>query len=277
MSPEQPLQITLPTEFEQVHHDALIAFLTDNRRLNSETWRHLYVGIDLLSRAEVISGNSRRTFKQTYADLIDKPLSNSFIEQLLKTKNVLTESPKISATFARKITPLLQENGLLSREVPTSVLLQGYCLYWWQSFARGYAFEIFIKRDLQNSGIQFQMHDLMNEEDRYSPADLIVQNLLGDIKTSTYFLQDQWQGSLRNDFYITRVYEKGHERTLVVFQKPHAWQAIGGIETIRGTFLNILDLLPAAVELERHGTILIVIDYETWKRLVSQLQSGERA
>ena len=132
-------------------------------------------------------------------------------------------------------------------------------------------------RDLQNSGIQFQMHNLMNEEDRYSPADLIVQNLLGDIKTSTYFLQDQLQGSLRNDFYITRVYEKGHERTLVVFQKPHAWHTIGGKEPIRGTFLNILDLLPNAVELEQHGTILIVIDYETWKHLVYQLQSGGRA
>ena len=128
MSPEKPLQIILPAEFEQVHHDALIAFLTDNRRLNSETWRHLYVGIDLLSRAEVISGNSRRTFKQTYSDLINKPFSNPFIEQLLDTSDVLVESPKITATFARKITPLLQENGLLRRDVPISFLLQGYCL-----------------------------------------------------------------------------------------------------------------------------------------------------
>ena len=76
---------------------------------------------------------------------------------------------------------------MLRRDVPYSILLQGYCLYWWQSFARGYAFEVYIMQDLTADGIQFQMHDVRNWVERYSPADLVVLDLLGDIKTSIYF------------------------------------------------------------------------------------------
>ena len=132
-------------------------------------------------------------------------------------------------------------------------------------------------RDLQANRIAFKMHDIRNQDDRYSPADLVVQNLLGDIKTSIYFLQWQWQGELRNDFYITRLFEKGREHTLVVFQKPSAWNSIEGGDTTPGTLETILDLLPTPIEIKLRGIILIVVDYETWKDMVRQKQLGEGA
>lgn len=107
----------------------------------------------------------------------------------METEDLSVEGSRLAAQYARQIRPVLQSAGLLKRDVPYSVLLQGYCLYWWQSFARGYAFEVTIMRDLFADGIDFKMHDVRSKVERFSPADLTVLDLLGDIKTSIYFLQ----------------------------------------------------------------------------------------
>lgn len=277
MTQDPPLQFIIPFEFTQEHHDALVAYLIDSRGLNTAVWRQLYEGIDLLDKAQVVTPTATRTFHHVYDELIGRPFANQYIEQLLETSDVVAESPKIAASFARQIRLILQEAGLLKRDVPYSILLQGYCLYWWQSFSRGYTFEVYIMRDLTADGIEFQMHDIRSRGERYSPADLIVLNLLGDIKTSVYFLQWSLPDELPNDFYITRLYEKGRERTLVVFQKPDAWDVIDGGITIPGTLETILDLLPPPIEIKLRGIILIVVDYETWKQMVRRKQSGAGA
>lgn len=122
------------------------------------------------------------------------------------------------------------------------------------------------------SQIVFAMHDMRNRAERYSQADLIVLDLQGDIKTSTYFLQESSNSPLANDFYITRLYEKGRIRTLVVFQKPGAWHKIGGRAAVSGKLENVLDLLPRPVILERATNVLIVVEYATWKNLVQKVQ-----
>jgi hypothetical protein len=129
-------------------------------------------------------------------------------------------------------------------------------------------------RDLEASGIEFQIHDIRSRIARYSPADLVVLDLLRDIKTSIYFLQWQSQGQLPNDLYVTQLYGKGREQTLVVFQKPFAWNLLDGGPAVPGTLETILDLLPFPVQIEQHGIIMIGVDYETWKQLVLQKQSG---
>lgn len=275
MSPEQFLQFSIPSEFTQKHHDALMTYLTDSRSLDTVVWQHLFHGIDLLDTAQVSTPSVTQTFRQVYGELIERPFANQYIQQLLETKDVMAESPALSANSARQIRPILQEAGFWKREVPSSILLQGYCLYWWQSFSRGYTFELFIMRDLLAGGIEFQMHDIRQPAERYSPADLIVLNLLGDIKTSIYFLQEPSANKLPNDFYITRLYEKGRERTLVVFQKPAAWEVIEGGATKPGTLETILELLPTPIEIEQRGIMLIVVEYETWKQMVRHKQSGE--
>lgn len=275
MSQDPPLRIILPSVFTQAYHDALLAYLTDSRGLTTAVWRQLRKGIDLLDEAQVITPTATRTFRQVYEGLIGRPFADHYIQQLLAMSDVIAESPKIAAHYARQIRPILQEADFLKRDVPYSILLQGYCLYWWQSFSRGYAFEVYIMRDLTAAGIEFQMHDIRNQVERYSAADLVVLNLLGDIKTSVYFLQEPLPDKLPNDFYITRLYEKGRERTLVVFQKPAAWEVVEGGRTRPGTVETILDLLPTPIEIQLHGIILIVVDYETWKQLVRRKQSGE--
>jgi hypothetical protein len=118
------------------------------------------------------------------------------------------------------------------------------------------------------------MHNIRSRIARYSPADLVVLDMLGDIKTSIYFLQWQSQGQLPNDFYVTQLYGKGREQTLVVFQKPFAWNVLDGGRTVPGTLETILDLLQSPVQIEQRGIILIVVDYKLWKQLVLQKQSG---
>lgn len=275
MNSEPKLQIILPDTFTQEHEWILTIYLSDDRRLNTATRQKLYEAIDLLSQAEVKSDTSSSTFRQVYDQYVDQPFANSYFEQLLTLTDVTTQSSTLTAEFARQIASILEQASLLTHDVPQGYLLFAYCVYWWQSFARGYAFEVEIMRDLEASQLDFTMHNLLSSGERYSQADLIVLGLLGDIKTSTYFLQLQSNESLANDFYITRLYDKGRIRTLVVFQKPHAWQRIGGKETILGDLNHVLDLLPQPVQLMQPELTLIVIEYEDWKEMVRRVQADE--
>lgn len=225
-----------------------------------------------MDKAQVITLRGKRTFRQVYEREIDLRLADPYIEQLLALSDVVTDSPALTAAFARQIRPALERAGLVHRAVPESWLLLAYCVYWWQSFARGYAFEVEIARDLQASGVEFHMHNIRHRAERLSPADLVVLDLLGDIKTSTYFLQVE-TGALPNDFYITRLVEAGRRRTLVVFQKSSAWERING-DTVDGTLTEVMALLPQPVRLRRGGWELIVVEYEVWKQKVLQVQRG---
>lgn len=50
MSQNSPLKFNIPTEFTQEHHDALMAYLIDDRFLKAVVWRQLFKGIDRLTR-----------------------------------------------------------------------------------------------------------------------------------------------------------------------------------------------------------------------------------
>ena len=267
------MQFEIPKTVSKIHEQALAAYLARTQNLSQDAWPHLFQAINLLDNAQIITDDSGQTFRQAYDKYVGQPFANEFIDQLLATGDVTKESPVLTAVFARQIQPTIAKVGLLQRDVPESWLFLTYCVYWWQSFARGYAFEVEIMRDLSASNIEFQMHDIRSRVERYSPADLIVLKLRGDIKTSTYFLKWDKQGRLPNDFYITRLFEKGQERTLVVFQKPFAWEVIEGGETVPGTLENILFLLPTPIHIEQHGIMLIVVDYKTWKQMVRRKQA----
>ena len=247
-------------------------YLQDERRLTPDMWRLLYEAIELLDQSEVQIGQTRYTFRQLYNQHIDQALADEYIAQLVLLTDPIAQFSALTATFARRIAPILDQAQLRSRSTPQSFLLFAYCVYWWQSFARGYAFEIEIKRDLEASQIAFTMHDIRSQTERYSQADLMVLAMMGDIKTSVYFLQESVKHSLTNDFYITRLYEQGHARTLVVFQKPFAWRRIGGGITISGELETVLKLLPQPVQVTQANTVLIVVTYEAWKELVKQTQ-----
>ena len=268
---QQPLFLINPN-FSTAHQRVLTVYLQDERRLTTDLWHLLYEAIELLDQSVVQIDQARYTFRQVYNQHIDQPLADSYIEQLISLTDLAGQFPTLTATFARRIGPILDQAQLRSRNIPQSFLLFAYCVYWWQSFARGYAFEVEIKRDLEASKIAFTMHDIHRRSERYSQADLVVLAMMGDIKTSIYFLQESSERSLPNDFYITRLYEQGHARTLVVFQKPFAWRRIGGRNATSGELENVLKLLPQPVQVTEANTVLIVVTYETWKDLVRQIQ-----
>jgi hypothetical protein len=265
------MTVILPSSFGQKHERVLTIYLA-GKPLATAAWRTLYEAVDLLSQAQVSRQSGLQTFRQLYDAYVDQQLADKYITRLLALSDIKLQSPKLTAVFAQQVQPILEQNGLLRKGDPQSWLLWAYCLYWWQSFARGYAFEVEIMRDLTASNISFDMHDIGNRTERYSPADLIVLGLLGDIKTSTYFLQFPSRGNLPNDFYITRLYAKGKEMTLVVFQKPTAWQTVGGGTAVSGKLEAVINLLPQPVQLKKFDTTLIVVDYEMWKQMVLQVQ-----
>jgi hypothetical protein len=144
-----------------------------------------------------------------------------------------------------------------------------YFLYWWGSFARGYAFEVEIFRDLQSSGIEFQAHDLSDHQARYSPSDLTVSNMAGDIKTSIYFVQVA--RPFQHDFYIVRLFVQGQPYTLAVLLQPLAWNKING-DTIDGTLESVVTQFPHPVRIQQGNHELVAIDYAEWKARILRLQ-----
>jgi len=264
--------IQIPTSFLPTHRAVLYAYLADDRQLTRDQWRLLYEAIDALDQAQVTTQGQTFTFRQIYWEQVDSVFADAYIAQLVELDNV-RESSALAASFARRVSATLKESRLIHREHPSSWMLWAYCIYWWQSFARGYAFEVEIFHDLTASGLSFAAHDVLNRSERLSPSDLVVLDLLGDLKTSVYFLHTE-TGELPNDFYITRLRETGHERTLVVFQKTHAWEKING-ETVNSTLDDVLTLLPRPVRLQQGEYELIVVEYKVWKQKVLRVQQGE--
>ncbi len=269
------MRIVIPGAFTARHQDVLTRYLADDRLLRSAEWQLLYQGIDILDAARVQTDVGTGTFRQLYHRHIDACSATSYLERLLALEDIKAQSPALIAEFARRIAPHLQQAGLFLPDVPLTWLFYTYCVYWWQNFARGYAFEVQIVRDLRASGVEFYSHDIRDPVERRSAADMVVLNLTGDVKTSTYFLRLASSRGLPNDFYVTRLWTGGQRRLLVVFQKPAAWEKIDG-DTVEGRLSDLLRLLPRPVKLRQDDVVLIVIDYATWKRRVLQVQWKEQ-
>jgi hypothetical protein len=144
-------------------------------------------------------------------------------------------------------------------------------LYWWNSFARGYAIEEEIFRDLRASDIVFWAHDLRDPEQRYTPADLIVNGRAGDIKLSISFLQLGWP--VRHDFYLVRVRSANQVRTFVAMLQPDAWEELNG-DTVEGTLDALRGNLDTPVRVSDRSQTLVVLSYTEWKARIRRQQGG---
>jgi hypothetical protein len=156
--------------------------------------------------------------------------------------------------------------------MPESRLLVSYLLYWWNSFARGYAVEEEVFRDLRRSGIVFWAHDLRDPDQRYTPADLVVNGHAGDIKLSITFLQRG--GSVRHDFYIVRIWRSGQAHTFVAMLQPDVWEELNG-DTVAGTLDMLRDNLSTPLRISDRGQTLVVLSYEEWKARIYRQQGGK--
>lgn len=197
----------------------MIDYLAD-RLFGREAWARAFEALDLLDQAVLVVAERRYTFRTLYQQMVDRRLADVYLGELLALHD-MKESPTLWSHFARQIVSEFTQRGWRRPDVPETRLLLSYLLYWWGAFARGYAFEMEVFRDLRDSGIQFQAHDLLDRQQRYSPSDLAISGMAGDIKTSIYFVQAA--GPLVHDFYITRLFTRERAHTLAVLLQPPIW------------------------------------------------------
>jgi hypothetical protein len=264
------IQIELPADFHGDHERVVIDYLA-NRLAGREAWSRAFVAFDILDLAVLVTEDERTTFRHLYQQIIDQELADTYIDELLALHDVAQESPALWARFARQIVQEVTGRGWRRPDIPETRLLLSYLLYWWGAFARGYALEVEVFRDLQRSGIQFTAHDLRDRQQRFSPSDLMVNSMAGDIKTSVYFVQVAVP--LAHDFYIVRLSVGIRVYTLVVMLQPPAWVQING-DTVMGNMETLVQQFPAPVRIEYRGHDLVLLDYEEWKRRILRRQGA---
>jgi len=267
--------VRLPPGFTDVHKAITRRFVQGESFSQAER-ALLFEAFDLLHEAVVATEAGWKSFVTAYERLIEAPLANHYLQGLVEAQDIEAAAEPLRAQVSRRIMPALREAGLVDPAEPSSFYFLAYCLYWWYAFARGYAFEVEVLRDLEASGILYQAHDVLDPRARRSPFDLVVLGFRGDIKTSTYFLHVIRTQGLLHDFYITRVYEpRERERIVVVFLKEPAWEAIDG-ETTPVTLEALAGVLPGVFRLQQNDTILIVLDYEEWKTRLVRAQKSDQ-
>ena len=266
------IHIELPTQFTAEHQRLILKYLSSGRRsLTLSEWKQVLNGFDLLHQTRVNSDSNVQTFKQIYAIHVEEPFADKFLNGLLLLDDVSFGHQTLRARFARGIANRLKEANLRQSGIAASNLLLAYCLYFWESFALGYAFEVEIYRDLTNSGVDFQAHDIRERAARYSAYDLQILNLKGDIKTSLYFLHAARSRGLAHDFYITRFYEGKQQRTLVVLMQSYAWDQING-DTIKAILEEATKQFPSPVMVHIEDRPIVIMEYNVWKERVLQKQ-----
>ncbi len=262
------IDVVLPTSFTSEHAAVLGLYLRDETSLDRGGWALVWDATDLLRQARVISQGRTQTFAGLYDDLVDRAYADAYIEALYRLEDVAQQAEQARAVTARRIVADLREAGYYDPGRPETQLFLVFCLYWWQAFAKGYAFEIEIVRDLAASGVPHQAHDLRDRQARLAPFDLVVMGFQGDIKTSTYFFTVARGRSLPHDFYLTRLWNRRARRwQKVALLKPDFWAALDG-ETRPSPLDRVLDVLPEVARIEVDTQELIVVDYRRWKEMV---------
>lgn len=271
------IEIALPTEFTQKHAAVLGEYFRSETSLNRTQWEWVWDGVDILRQATIIWQGKTQTFANLYDNLVDRVYADAFIEALYRFDDIARQAEQRRAAVAHQIIADLQKAGYYNRAVPETQLVLAFCLYWWQSFTKGYAFEVEILRDLMSSGILHQAHDLRDRQARLAPFDLMVMGFRGDIRTSTYFFAVERGRSLPHDFYITRLWNRRTRRwQKVAILKPAFWTALDG-ETRPSRLEEVLDILPDVAEIRLDIQKLVVVEYQEWKERIKKRQErGEK-
>jgi hypothetical protein len=263
--------IVLPKQLTAKHQQLIVRYLQSPRAISHGEWVQALEAFNLLHMGRVVQGRSARTFQQFYQKNIDAVHATPFLEELLTLENIDQEGLSTVARYWQQIASDLNTQDFAENEEGV-LLLHTYCLYWWQSFGKGYIREAAVFRDLQTSDILFTAHDLLNPAQRRSIHDLTLLGQRGDIKTSTYFLHNARFFPLRSDFYILRLFDTARNTWLdVVLLKLAAWHKLNG-EPTPCTWESVANVLPTAAQLELRGETLVVVPYATWKMRVLEKQ-----
>jgi len=255
-------------------HIALIKqYLTNPTTISPSDWRMLLSAFDLLRKSTVTIEKRSYTFDGFYNTFIDTRYADYFIEELQALSH-LAEATRLRSRYRKQVIAVLAEFGLDSIPRDEPRCLAAFCVYWWESFAKGYVREIEILRDLAAEGIKFIAHDLTNRKGRMSPFDILIFSMKGDIKTSTYFLFVSRSYPLGSDFYIARLWRQNRRAySDVVIMKQDAWELIDG-DTRTCTFDDVSKVLPYPAELSLFGETLVVVEYALWKDKIKRRMEG---
>jgi len=221
-------QIVLPTTFTECHRRAVEQYIQD-AHLTPDGWRDVLEALDLLGQARVQVGDETRTFAAIYHTVIEEPHASDFLSRLLRLADPEREGVSLKAVYARTITDRLLRSHWYDPGAHHSLYLRAYCIFWWDSFAKGYIFEVAVYRDLKATGVAFVAHAITDPKQRRLSFDLLVSGWRGDVKTSPYFLVTVRTRVLRHDFYITRLYNRARQhRIWAVIMQSEVWAAING-------------------------------------------------
>ncbi len=267
------VKISLPTTFTERHRHIVEQYIRD-ARLNSTEWQDLLKTFDLLAQARVQVKGETRTFAAIHQTVVQEPIASDFLSRLLQLANPEQEGIPLKAAYARTITDRLLKSGWYNLDIRYSLYLRAYCIFWWDSFAKGYIFEVAVYRDLRRAGIAFVAHDITDPEQRHLSFDLLVSNWRGDVKTSTYFLEAARTRVLQHDFYITRLYNRERRRSVwAVIMQTEVWAAIDGeVETTELSQTH--QRFPSASHFYHRNRRLVVAAYEVWKEKLLSYQQG---
>ena len=252
-------------------------WLRDPRDITIADWPKVLTAFDLLRESAIEWKGRLETFGDFYEHFVDNRYASPCLTELMSLATPETDGYAVLAAYARR---LRQELLALFPKRPLPLPVRGllaHCLYWWNSFGKGYLYEVTIFADLRDEGIKFTAHDLFDPEERRSAYDLIVLQRRGDIKTSTYFLHVARSFPLRHDFYITRLFSVTRRVWQnAVILRPEFWDEING-ETRRITLDNVLSVFPAVAAVSMRGNRYVVVDYAIWKQKVKarQRKGGE--
>lgn len=274
-SENQESGVRLPPDLTYSHREVIQRYLRSKERMASNDWSLLIQAMDLLRQAQVIDDDGAKSFAAIYDKAVDAVYSDRVIEDLLSLVDPEREYEAIRAATSRQILADLRASSLWRTDAPSTQFLVAFCLYWWQMFVRGYAFEVTIQRDLVESQIAHVAHDLHYRQERLAGHDLEVMGFIGDVKTSTYFVLARRSEMLAHDFYITRMYNAAARRWhRIVWLKPAFWKLLDG-EPTPTAYDAIWETLPRVASITLRSRAFIVVFYDEWKRRVIARQAME--
>jgi len=266
--------IWLPQAFTIHHQKAVLKHMEEGRwTLSRSEWHWALTGAGQLHKASANTPFGWLRFASIYDKQIEAIFVDRYLDDLLVLNNVEAESTGLWARYARAITAWWYRAGWTQQLGSEGQLLLAYLLFWWRAFATGYAFEVQIFRDLNDSNINFTPHDILSPTGRFSPYDLEVLGLHGDIKTSLYFLRVGRSPGMRHDFYISRFWQQGRLRVMVVLMQPAAFQQING-DAIPTTWAAIKASLPNVAKITEQGSEIMLVPYEEWKARIRYQQQN---
>lgn len=264
--------IVLIADLTAAQRGLLVRYAVRPRSLRPDEWREALAAFDVMGNSTLTVDGGTRRFSAFYDEFVDDRYAATFIETLQGLADVESDGLTLISDFAGKVLADLEQAGVRLMGSVGERCLIAFCYYWWTSFGKGYVREVAVFRDLTATGIAFDAHDLTDKRQRFLPYDLMVSEWRGDIKTTTYFLHTRRSFPLANDFYIVGLFDETTRRKLdIVMMKPAVWDRLDG-EPLRCELREITRHFPQPTQVTVRDEVLIVVEYEEWKRRVLQFQ-----